>query len=166
MKKTKTRSRATNGAAAPVVPLSRLYEQDEVAWLEQSASLIRQGQLSRLDVAHLAEYLEDMAKSERREVRSRLVVLLAHLLKWQYQPQKRTGSWEATVIHQRTELEGFLDSATLKNHALAILPEAYAKAVKEAVAETRLKKSAFPENCPYSIDFLLSDQFPESDVVD
>ena len=53
---------------------------DEVAWLEQSASLIRQGQLSRLDVAHLAEYLEDMAKNERREVRSRLVVLLAHLL--------------------------------------------------------------------------------------
>ena len=77
-----------------------------------------------------------MAKRDRREVSSRLVVLLMHLLKWDHQPTERTGSWRGTILEQRRELRELLESGTLYNHALAVLPKAYADACKQAAAET------------------------------
>src|SRR4051794_29241126 len=87
-----------------VSTLSSLYLKDETAWLEAMAELIRQGRRSELDFAHLQEYLSDMARRDRREVRSRLVVLIAHVLKWPRQPKRRTRGWRATIIEQRQEL--------------------------------------------------------------
>src|SRR3954470_9132237 len=110
------------------VPLGQLYEQDETAWLEAMADLVGRGRLDELDTAHLSEYLTDMAIRDRREVYSRLVVLLAHLLKWDHQPDKRTGSWRATIRHQRLELRMLLESRTLRNHAETVLAKAYADA--------------------------------------
>ena len=76
----------------PTEKLADLYEADETAWLDAMAESIRKGRLDDLDYAHLAEYLEDMAKRDRREVKSRLTVLAAHVLKWQHQPKKRSRS--------------------------------------------------------------------------
>jgi len=73
--------------------LPDLYEVDETAWLEAMAALLESGRREELDYANLLEYLTDMAKRDRREVKSRLKVLLAHLLRWKYQPELRTGSW-------------------------------------------------------------------------
>lgn len=77
------------------------YEKDVVAWAMEQAALLRSGQLSALDIEHIAEEIEDVGKSEKRELASRLAVLLAHLLKWQYQPGRRGSSWSRTIKEQR-----------------------------------------------------------------
>src|SRR5262249_46997251 len=81
--------------------LSELYDLDETAWLEAMADLIQQGRCADLDYPHLQEYLTDMARRDRREVKSRLVVLIAHVLKWVHQPDQRSRSWRTTFVEQR-----------------------------------------------------------------
>ena len=81
-----------------------LYEQDYHAWAQETAQLIRQGRFLEVDVEHLAEEIEDMGASRERELESRLGVLLAHLLKWRYQPERRGASWEAAIKEQRQRI--------------------------------------------------------------
>jgi len=141
--------------------LADLYLADETAWLEEHAELIRQGRLDELDCSNLAEYLESMAKRDRREVKSRLTVLLMHLLKWRYQPGFRCGSWWKTIQHQRQKLIDTLDARTLRNHAEDVLAAAYAAAVLKAFAETGLAEETFPVVCPYTVEQLLTAELPE-----
>jgi hypothetical protein len=136
--------------------LSDLYERDETAWLEATAELIRRHRLEEVDFPNLAEYLEDMARRDRREVESRLTVLIAHILKWVHQPENRSGSWRGTIIAQRQELEGLVSGGVLRNHAEAELGDLFRKAVERASAETGLSVESFPGACPYSLDELLS----------
>src|SRR5271163_4644665 len=118
-----------------------LYELDETAWLEATANLIRNGRLAEVELNTLAEYLTDMAKRDRREVVSRLVLLLSHLLKWEYQPDRRSGSWRGTILEQQRELRQLLESGTLRNHATALFADAYTDARKQAAAETGLARA-------------------------
>src|SRR5437879_1404802 len=104
-----------------VEALTALYEADEIAWLETMAELIADGRHDELDYAHLQELLTDMAKRERRELKSRLVKLIAHLLKWTHQKKKRTGSWHATILHQSGEVADIMESRTLRKHAEDVL---------------------------------------------
>ena len=140
------------------VTTAALYESDETAWLETTAELIRQGQLDAVDLSILAEYLTDMAKRDRREVYSRLVVLLSHLLKWDYQIDHRSRSWQGTILEQQRELRQLLESGTLRNHAQAVLASAYADARKQAAAETGMVRGAFPEECPWDLDGALAER--------
>jgi hypothetical protein len=140
-----------------------LHEVDETAWLEATADLVRQGRFDEIERDALAEYLTDMARRDRREVFSRLVVLLAHLLKWQYQPGRRSGSWRGTILEQQRELRQLLESGTLRNHAQAVLADAYAEARKQAAAETGLARAAFPEACGWELDGALADQEEEAE---
>jgi hypothetical protein len=140
-----------------------LYEADETAWLEATADLIRGGRLTEIDLNTLAEYLTDMAKRDRREVFSRLVVLLAHLLKWEYQPDRRSGSWRGTILEQQRELRQLLESGTLRNHASAVFADAYADARKQAAAETGLARKAFPAECRWDLDGALADWDEEAE---
>lgn len=137
--------------------LCELYEKDETAWLEIMAKLAARKQFAGLDTKHLSEFLIDMAKRDRREVYSRLVVLMCHLLKWEHQPDKSTGSWRETIDEQRLELRLLLDSATLKNHARKVLDDAYADARKQAARQTEIKLSKFPKECGWNVDELLTD---------
>src|SRR5437588_12588117 len=84
--------------------LAALYLEDETAWLEAMAELVRRGDLANLDLENLAEYLSDMAKRDRRDVKNRLAILLVHLLKWQFKPEKRSRSWQSTILAQSVEL--------------------------------------------------------------
>src|SRR5687767_8294405 len=84
--------------------LADLYMVDETAWLDAMAELIRASRIEELDYEHLAEYLEDMARRDRREVKSRLAILMAHVLKWIYQKEKQSPSWRGTITRQRQEL--------------------------------------------------------------
>ena len=137
--------------------LTDLYMADEVAWRDTMVELIGDGQLRDLDYGHLKELLEDMSRSDRREVESRLELLLVHLLKWMYQRKKRTQSWRRTIREQGRELSrDFRSSKTLRNHAETILTETYAEAVKWAVEETKLPEDAFPAECPWTLKQLLS----------
>ncbi|MGH7174496.1 MAG: DUF29 domain-containing protein [Gemmataceae bacterium] len=140
--------------------LSQLYETDETAWLDAMAELIQQGRLEDLDYPHLQGYLSDMARRDRREVESRLATLLTHMLKWTYQPDHRSRNWRGTIIEQRQELSDLAASGVLRNHAEAVLADRYAKAVARAAAETGLAANAFPSACPYTLEQLLSPDFP------
>jgi hypothetical protein len=130
-------------------PLTALYEADETAWLDAMAELVAQGRFAELDQIHLAEYLSDMAKRDRREVSSRPAQLLAHLLKWYFQPVKRTRSRERSIELQRQKLQQILDSATLRNHAEDHLAEIYAKAIRLVIIDTGLPVEAFPPVRPF-----------------
>jgi hypothetical protein len=146
------------GSKEAAMKIADLYETDETAWLERMSKLIEERRYKELDYKHLSEYLLDMAKRDRREVSCRLKTLLMHLLKWDYQPRKRSRSWEVTIMNQRYELAEELESQTLKNHALDVLPKAYAQAVKLAAKETGLSSEKFPEQCPYTLDDVLSEE--------
>ena len=135
-----------------------LYEQDETGWLEQTAGLVAQRRFAEIDHEQLSEYLADMARREKREVLSRLVVLLVHLLKWEHQPQQRTRSWEATILHQRGELRDLLESGVLRNHAQEVLVKAYERAAREAALEMGAAEGALPDACPWTLEELTAEE--------
>jgi hypothetical protein len=135
-----------------------MYLADETAWLDLTAQLVAEGRWDEIDRDNLSEYLTDMAKRDRREVMSRLVVLLTHLLKWEHQADQRNGSWQATIDLQRIELRDLLESGTLHNHAQDILGKAYERAISQASKETGLPVATFSDRCPYAIDALLGEE--------
>jgi hypothetical protein len=136
------------------------YDQDYYLWFADQARLLRAGTWQQLDVEHLAEELEDMGKREKRALRSRTVVLLAHLLKYGFQPQHRSASWNGTIREQRKHLAELLsDSPSLKPRLEEDLQDSYISASLLAAGETGLAETNFPEQCPYSIDQLLDQDF-------
>jgi hypothetical protein len=149
-----------------VATLQTLYETDFYAWAMKTAELIRQGRVHEIDWGQVAEELEDMGRSERREMAARLEKLSAHLLKWALQPKRRSTSWRRTMNEQRAELERlFEDNPSLRQLAPATLEKEYRRAVREASDETGLPPDAFPSRRPFNLDEALSedywpDQFP------
>lgn len=139
-------------------PLTELYMQDETAWLDIMSKLAAERRFAEMDLPHLSEYLNDMAIRDRRAVFNRLAKLLAHLLKRQFQPEKATGSWDATILEQRRRLRQLLGSGTLYNHAESVLAECFDAARKEAAAETGLPRSTFPTECPWDLETILRDE--------
>jgi hypothetical protein len=138
-----------------VADLAGLYLEDETAWLDRMAELARSRQADEIDWANLAEYLAEMAGRDRREVESRLAVLLAHILKWTYQPDRRSNGWRATIIEQRHELVRHASRGVLRRHAEEVLGDAYREAVERAAAETGIAENAVPAECSYSLPQLL-----------
>jgi len=136
-------------------PTSCLYEQDETAWLEQTASLVAQRRFDEIDYEHLSEYLSDMARRDKREAFSRLATLISHLLKWEHQPEKRSNSWRGTIVLQRRELRHLFESGTLRRYAGEILVQAYREAIEQAAAETGLAEAVFPADCSMSLEEVL-----------
>ncbi len=133
--------------------MSDLYDRDFFAWANQQAALLRAGRLSDADVANIAEEIDSMGRSEKRELINRLNILLMHLLKWRFQPERRTRSWEVSIANTRDELTDHLaDNSSLK----AMLPEAMAKAYRRArraaSTETDPAESTFPADCPWTFD--------------
>lgn len=129
------------------------YEKDVVAWANEQAGLLRTGRFDLLDIEHIAGEIEDVGKSEQRELASRMAVLLAHLLKWLYQPERQGASWEKTIKAQRKEVQYALDespSLMPKLTEAKWLDMVWAKAVAQAVSETGL--DCFPETCPWAIE--------------
>ena len=137
--------------------LSELYEKDETAWLDAMAELATHGRAESLDLVNLAEFLESMANRDRRESSSRLLLLLMHLLKWEYQPEARTGSWRRTISEQRRQLREICESGVLQNYLRARFEQTYDRARYQASIETELPLERFPSRCPFSLDELLSD---------
>ncbi|MFB2838717.1 DUF29 domain-containing protein [Floridanema evergladense] len=136
------------------------YETDFYAWLLKSAELLRRGEFAELDLEQIAEELEGMARSDKRQLIDRLAVLLAHLLKWQYQPEKRSKSWQRTIREQRKRISLLLeDSPSLKYEIEEKLTDAYEIAVLSAANETGLDEDYFPESCEYALDEVLDSNF-------
>jgi ribosomal protein L29 len=129
---------------------SPLYDQDFFAWANEQAALLRAGKLDLADIDHIAEEIESMGRTEKRELVSRLAVLLTHLLKWRVQPSRRGVSWRLTIEEQRRALARHLvDNPSLKSRLDEATDDAYGDAVLRAARETGNDKSAFPSACPW-----------------
>jgi hypothetical protein len=136
------------------------YNSDFYGWTQEQAAILRSGRFSEVDIVNLIEEVESMGRSERRELVSRLSVLLSHLLKWRYQAYRRGTSWELSIKNQRLEFSEVLDeNPSLKSQLAEILEFAYKKARITAAKETKITLSVFPEICPWSYEQILDDDF-------
>jgi hypothetical protein len=138
--------------------MATTYENDIIAWAKEQASLLRSGKLSVLDIEHIAEEIEDVGKSEQRELASRMAVLLAHLLKWQYQPERQSGSWQRTIKEQRKAIARRLkNTPSLKTsiYDTEWIEDAWGDAISITINETGMDN--FPETCPWTIENILSE---------
>lgn len=137
-----------------------LYDKDFYAWTQEQAGLIKDNLLGKLDLIHLQEELINMGASEKRELGSRLTILLMHLLKWKYQPTRRGVSWELTIREQRLEVKDVLaDNPSLKSIIDTVCCNSYDKAILKAAKEAKLSPNAFPETCEWTIDQILDSNF-------
>jgi hypothetical protein len=137
-----------------------LHDQDFYAWTRQQTDFLKARNLTGLDIENLIEEITSLGERDKREVRSRLVVLLMHLLKWQYQPPRRSRSWRQTINSQRTELELLFDgSPSLRRIADESLNRCYELARKRAADETSLALSVFPDACPWACENVLESGF-------
>ena len=133
-----------------------LYEQDYYQWIVETVQQLRQRRFDSVDWDNLIEEVDSLGRSEKKELKRRLQVLLMHLLKKKYQPSRSSRSWDNTIRTQRDELYWLLqDSPSLKRLLPEVLPECYQRAVKSAVEETRLPWETFPEYCPFSVTEIL-----------
>lgn len=137
-----------------------LYRGDFFGWTQQQAELLRAGKLSEVDVMNLAEEIEDMGGSEKRELESRLGVLFLHLLKWHYQPTHRGHSWKLTIAEQRNRIARRLKkSPSLKSLLSELAEDAYSDARYGAARETGRELEVFPTSCPWSVEEALDNDF-------
>ncbi|WP_069471603.1 DUF29 domain-containing protein [Candidatus Marithrix sp. Canyon 246] len=153
--------------------LSSLYDQNYTEWAHQNAVLLKTRRFAELDIAHLLEELEDMGKSDHRELASRLRILLAHLLKWQFQYQQLSDkwrefdgrSWRATIIEQCTSINILLRKKPgLKSVIIDAINDAYPEAVELATNETGLSIDTFPKTCPYTKEQILNTELWEKNT--
>ena len=136
------------------------YDEDYYAWTIEQAQLLRTGELSSIDAANLAEEIDGIGISNRRELERRLTVLITHLLKWRYQPGFRSRSWAATISEQRRKTDGLLrESPSLRPPLATVLPEEYGTARDHALAETGLPDQVIPEGCPFTLEQILAKDF-------
>ena len=143
-----------------VRPAATLYDEDFALWITETAQLLRVRRFDEIDIEHLVEEIEAMAGRDRRELENRLAVLIKHLLKWEHQATRRSGSWQSTIITQRGALEGILEqSPSLRRAVPAAVARVYRRAAAAAAAETRVPADSFPRECPYSPEQILDGTF-------
>lgn len=138
-----------------------LYETDFYLWTQVTASDLRRREFHDLDIEHLAEEIQDLGRNDKREIKNRAAILMAHLLKWEFQSDKRSTSWRATITAQRNNILDLIEhSPSLKRELPGVIPGAYLNAVEQATAETGLvRDTTFPSTCPYTIEQLLDRSF-------
>ena len=140
------------------------HDHDFYAWTQEQAQLLRTGQFNQIDFRNIAEEIADMGRSEKRELESRLELLLMHLLKWQFQSNLRSRSWQLTIKEQRLRLEKLLaENPSLNSFLADSLEKIYQLAIISAERETGL--SSFPESCPYSLTEIFTSEFLPDDIM-
>lgn len=138
------------------------YDQDFYAWTQAQAKLLAEGKLDRLDLANLAEEIKSMGRSDKRQIKSHFVILVLHLLKYQFQPTMRSSGWAGSILEARRQIDLVMDdSPSLKPFFGDLVQDVrlYEQAVQKAALETGLPRDAFPHGIPYSADELLDDTF-------
>ncbi|MCG6137137.1 MAG: DUF29 domain-containing protein [Nostoc sp. LLA-1] len=149
-----------------MLPVKTLYETDFNLWLEETALLLREGRLDQLDIENILEEIEGMSRSEKDALESNLIRVLQHLLKWNYQPEKRSVSWSYTIIeHSRRLNKALKNSPSLKRHFDAAFDECYHEACKAAAVETQFPLATFPALCPFTASDVL-DINPDDYLID
>ncbi len=140
--------------------MMNLYETDFYAWTQQQAKLLKTQAWDELDTANLIEKIESLGRKERQELRNSLGILLGHLLKWHYQPHRRSNSWLAPINEQRREIQILLiENPSLKPYLVEAMELAYQSGLDLAVRETNLPYETFPSTCIYMLEQVLNAQF-------
>ena len=149
-------------------PPNDLYETDFYAWTQEQARLLRERRWADLDLDNLVDEVESVGSSEKREIRRRMKVLLAHLLKWKLQPGHRGQSWKRTISEQRTHLAAIVeDSSSLRGYVLGEAIESHLGATLKASEETGLAIGLFPEQPVFTPEQVLDPEFfPEDRSVE
>lgn len=136
------------------------YEKDFYSWTQEQAELLKNGRFPELDIDNLIEEVESMGRSEKRELESRLTILLLHLLKWKFQEVRRGRSWQLSIDEHRIQFEEILnENPGLKPQLDEIVKKAYRLAVIKAARETKISKAVFPECCPWTLTQIIEDEF-------
>lgn len=136
------------------------YEEDFYGWAINTAQLLRNRRMNELDFENIIEEIEALGRSEKHQLINRLALIIAHLLKWQYQPTLRSHSWVYTIREQRTQAKIHLaDNPSLKNKLEEVLINAYEIAISKAAKDTSLDKNDFPVECPYTLEECLNNDF-------
>lgn len=140
--------------------INNLYDIDFYAWTQEQAKLLRDCKWHELDLPNLIEEIESLGKQQHQELRNRLSILIGHLLKWEYQPQRRSRSWLSTIRVQRREIQQLLqENPSLKSYLQEAVLIAYQNGKDLAVGETNLPDKTFPVECAYTLEDILSDSF-------
>lgn len=143
---------------------TNLYERDYYLWLSHTAQLIKEGKFSEVDVVNLVEEIEDMGRSEKRAVKSNLIIVLLHLLKYKHQPEKKTNSWKSSIREHRRRLrDDFKTSPSLKRFFEEVFSQCYQDAREQAADETGLPLNTFPTESPFTIDETLNPDYLPQD---
>jgi Domain of unknown function DUF29 len=137
-----------------------LYKEDFSIWACRNAQLLREGRAAEADLPHIAEEIEDLGQERQHALASQIRRLLSHLLKYQFQPSERSRSWRGSIVSARVEIEWLLEhSPSLKAEIRSLTQSEYARAVRQASAETGLPKQSFPGNCPYTLQQIMDEEF-------
>lgn len=143
-----------------MLELKTLYDTDFNLWVEDQLTALKSRSLVDLDLPNLIEEIESLARKDKKALRSHLEVLLMHLLKWQFQPEKRSRSWDTSITRARIEIEDiYMDSPSLKNYLPTVESRVYERAKLLAAKETGLEKKVFPVDCPYRLEQALDADF-------
>lgn len=143
-----------------------LYDKDFVAWADQQALLLEQERWRELDLVNLIEEVRDLGNRHRDALESHLTRLLVHLLKWQYQSDRRSSSWLGTIREARKQLARLVRKhPVLALHAHRVWLTCYLDAREDAADETQLPIDTFPWQCPYTLEQVLGDFLPEDNEV-
>ncbi|AFY72857.1 protein of unknown function DUF29 [Synechococcus sp. PCC 7502] len=141
---------------------TNLYESDFYAWTIEQTELLQRRKLDHLDFDNLIEEITSLGKQQQQELRNRLGLLIGHLLKWQYQSEKRTRSWQVTIQLQRQEIYDLLqDNPSLKSYLDKALLQGFRLGLAQVLSETPISKKVLPDVCPYSLTELLDSNFPD-----
>jgi hypothetical protein len=139
-----------------------LYETDFYRWTFEQSKLLALGNLDGLDLENLAEEIASLGRQERQELENRLGVLIGHLLKWQYQPNKRSRSWQVTISNQRRAIKKLLtNNPSLKPYLDTAVQDGFLLGLGLVLSETKLKKKLLPTDCPYEIAQIFDVNFPD-----
>ncbi|MBF0137892.1 MAG: DUF29 domain-containing protein [Magnetococcus sp. DMHC-1] len=146
---------------------NRGHAHDFYAWANEQAALLRAGKLAAADIENIAEEIESMGRTEKRELVSRLTILLLHLLKWQFQPTHRGHSWRMSIANARDDITDHLaDNPSLHSHLVNAISSAYRRARRQASAETGHPENLFPDICPWSFEQMIDHDFwPGSEIL-
>jgi hypothetical protein len=140
---------------------TNLYETDFYRWTVEQSQLLALGKWDSLDLINLAEEIESLGKQQKQELRNRLGVLIGHLLKWQYQPEKRSKSWRSTIREQRREAKLIIsENPSLKSYLEEAIRLGTSQGLDLVVRETPLDYRDLPEECPYSVEQIFDNNFP------
>ena len=140
---------------------SNLYETDFYAWTLEQSRLLKDGDLQNLDIINLVEEVESLGKQQRQELENRLAILLGYFLQWDYQPDRRSKSWKATIREQRRAAQKLIkQNPSLKPYLQEAIADAYESGLDLVVRETPLDYPELPQACAYTLAQLFDPEFP------